>query len=152
MDLANKAFIPEDAFRVLVVEDNEINQSLITVILNRMSLQVDCAPDGLTGVELAAATHYDLVIMDVQMPRLDGIEATRRIRALTGGSSRAPIIALTADAEGTQRERCLAAGMTEVLAKPIVPPLLIATVTRLLQKRKDVSITVTVPPLQSSAD
>lgn len=142
MDLANKPFIAEDPFHVLVVEDNEINQSLITVILNRMSLQVDCAPDGLTGVELAAAKRYDLVIMDVQMPRLDGIEATRQIRDLGNETSLAPIIALTADAEGIQRERCLAAGMTEVLAKPIMPPLLIATVTRLLQKRAMTSIAV----------
>ena len=142
MDLANKTFVVDDPFQVLVVEDNEINQSLITVILNRMSLQVDCASDGLTGVEMAAAKRYDLVIMDVQMPRLDGIEATLQIRALPSQTSLAPIIALTADAEGVQRERCLAAGMTEVLAKPIIPPLLIATVTRLLQKRIDAPIAV----------
>jgi PAS domain S-box-containing protein len=118
--------------RVLVVEDNAINQSLITVILNRMSLQVDCAADGLTGVEMAASKSYDLVIMDVQMPRLDGIEATERIRAMDGDVGRLPIIGLTADAEGPQRARCLEAGMTEVLAKPIVPRILAATVSELI--------------------
>jgi PAS domain S-box-containing protein len=124
--------LAESLPRVLVVEDNAINQSLITIILNRMSLQVDCAADGLTGVEMASAKHYDLIIMDVQMPRLDGIEATERIRALEGDAGRLPIIGLTADAEGPQRNRCLLAGMNEVLAKPIVPRLLAATVSELL--------------------
>jgi PAS domain S-box-containing protein len=124
--------LAESLPRILVVEDNAINQSLITIILNRMSLQVDCAADGLTGVEMASAKHYDLIIMDVQMPRLDGVEATERIRALDGDAGRLPIIGLTADAEGPQRSRCLLAGMNEVLAKPIVPRLLVATVSELL--------------------
>ncbi len=127
--------LAESIPRILVVEDNAINQSLITIILNRMALQVDCAADGLTGFEMASAKRYDLIIMDVQMPRLDGVAATERIRGLDGAAGRLPIIGLTADAEGPQRIRCLAAGMNEVLAKPIVPRLLAATVTELLQGR-----------------
>jgi CheY-like chemotaxis protein len=105
--------------RVLVAEDHEINQRLAMRMLEKLGAAVDLARDGREAVALAAANRYDLVFMDMQMPEMDGLEATRRIRAADGPEARLPIVAMTANAMAEDRDRCLGAGMNDFLTKPI---------------------------------
>ncbi len=104
--------------RVLVVEDNSVNQLLMMKLLQRGGFAADIAASGEHALGLLACDHYDLVLMDVQMPELDGYECTRRIRAGLHQPS-IPIVAMTANAMKGDREKCLAAGMNDYLAKPI---------------------------------
>jgi signal transduction histidine kinase/CheY-like chemotaxis protein len=104
--------------RILLAEDNAVNQKLALRILEKMGYAADVAGDGLAAIAALERTAYDLVLMDVQMPELDGLEATRRIRA--GRTDGRPwIVAMTANAMADDREACLAAGMDDYLAKPI---------------------------------
>lgn len=107
------------ALRILLVEDNAINRELITALLRRDLHRVDSVADGPAAIEAARAGSYDLVLMDVQLPKLSGLDATRAIRALPGNAARVPIIALTAHALRGDREKCHAAGMTGFVAKPV---------------------------------
>jgi two-component system sensor histidine kinase/response regulator len=104
---------------VLIVEDNGINQTLLAAYLERFGVGYDIAADGLQAVEAVRAGAYDVVLMDVMMPEVDGVEATRRIRALAGPKARVPIVALTANAMNGHREAYLAAGMDGYLSKPM---------------------------------
>jgi len=106
--------------RVLLVEDNAVNQTLALGMLETYDLVVDCAEDGGEALEKLAAARYDLVLMDCQMPGMDGLEATRRWREreTATAATRVPIVALTANAMSGDREICLAAGMDDYLAKP----------------------------------
>ncbi|NJM04989.1 response regulator [Candidatus Gracilibacteria bacterium] len=97
------------ALRILLVEDNETNQDLIIRALRRRGFNVDVAENGRLGLEAVLAQHYDVVLMDVQMPVMDGIEATRRIRQELGDRCQPHIIALTANVGRVERETCLAA-------------------------------------------
>ena len=117
--------------RVLLVEDNEVNQEVMRELLRSVGLQVEVAGDGLEAIARAGAAPYELVLMDVQMPRMDGLEATRRLRQLEGYAE-VPIIAMTANAYGEDRIACLAAGMDDHLAKPVDPPQLHAMLLRWL--------------------
>lgn len=119
--------------RILVVEDNATNRMIATKLLEAMGAEVTTAADGYLGVEAAAGGDFDLVLMDVQMPGIDGLEATRRIRALGGAPSRTPIIALTANVLSHQRAAYLDAGMDGVVGKPISPAVLIGEIARLSQ-------------------
>ena len=119
--------------RVLVVEDNEINQEVATAILAEAGLVVGIAANGADAVREAAANRYDLILMDVQMPLMDGLEATRRIRALPGVPADLPIIAMTAHAMRGDWEKSLAAGMNDHLTKPIDPRRLFAVLERWLK-------------------
>jgi signal transduction histidine kinase/CheY-like chemotaxis protein len=103
--------------RVLVVEDDWGNQRVIEMMLRRMGLQSRIAPSGMEGVKAALGEPWSLVLMDLRMPDMDGLDATRRIRAQLKG--RVPIIALTANARDEDRAACLAAGMDDFLAKPV---------------------------------
>jgi two-component system, sensor histidine kinase and response regulator len=103
---------------VLVVEDNKFNQEVAKAVLTRAGLKVDIAADGQQGVEMAIAFQYDLVLMDLHMPVMDGLEATLALRALASYRT-TPILALTADAFGETRTACLAAGMNDHVAKPV---------------------------------
>ena len=105
--------------RVLVAEDNPVNWRLLEVQLARLGASATQATDGARAVELASAGDFDVILMDCQMPDVDGFEATRRIRALAPPQARVPIVALTANALTGDRERCLAAGMDGYLAKPV---------------------------------
>jgi CheY-like chemotaxis protein len=105
--------------RILVVEDNQVNQLLATVLLGKAGHRIDVAGDGLEALDAVSARPYDLVLMDVQMPEMDGIEATKRIRAMAGPVGRLPIIAMTANAMKGDRERLLAVGMNDYVSKPI---------------------------------
>ena len=103
--------------RILVVEDDRVNQKVIVLMLNRLGVTTEIADNGLTAVTRANAEEWDLILMDVQMPGIDGMEATRRIRR--DGHGHTPIVALTANARAEDRRACEAAGMDAFLAKPI---------------------------------
>jgi two-component system, sensor histidine kinase and response regulator len=109
--------------RVLVAEDNQVNAKLATAMLEKYGCLVDIADDGLEVLQATGRADYDLILMDCQMPELDGFEATRRlrIREVTAGRPRVPVIAMTANAMAGDRERCLEAGMDDYLAKPVRP-------------------------------
>jgi two-component system, sensor histidine kinase len=103
----------------LVVEDNPANQAVMRRWLTHFGLRVQIAENGRRALECLTQTHYDIVFMDLQMPELDGLETTRRIRALEGSRSDVPIVAVTARALARDRRHCLASGMDGYLAKPV---------------------------------
>ncbi|RME92488.1 MAG: response regulator [Verrucomicrobia bacterium] len=126
--------------RVLVAEDNEINQEVAAAMLAELGCRCDCVADGQAAVEAWRTGRYDLILMDCQMPGMDGYEATRRIREQEGPGGagtgrRIPIVALTAHAAAEDRDRCLAAGMDDYLPKPLVREVLRATLERWLAGR-----------------
>ena len=123
-----REFAPEQirALRILVADDVAPNRELLGEMLGRYGHDVLFAEDGAVTVAMAARERLDVVLMDVQMPIMDGIEATRRIRRLTPPMNAVPIFALTANVMAAERERCLAAGMNLCLSKPVVWPDLFA--------------------------
>jgi CheY-like chemotaxis protein len=117
--------------RVLVVEDNATNRMIATKLLESLGAEVSTAADGYLGVEAAAKGGFHLILMDVQMPGIDGLEAARRIRALGGPAAETPIVALTANVLAHQRRAYLDAGMDGVVGKPISPGALLREIARL---------------------
>jgi CheY-like chemotaxis protein len=117
---------------VLLAEDNVVNQEFAVALLELLGCVVDCASDGSAAVAKAAQRQYDLVLMDCQMPEMDGFEATRLLRA-SETTAHLPIIALTANALTGDRERCLEAGMDDYLAKPFTYEQLSEIVARWLR-------------------
>ncbi|MDA1264670.1 MAG: ATP-binding protein [Planctomycetota bacterium] len=108
--------------RILVVEDNTTNQQLLQYLLGKRGFRVDVAANGRKAVDAATVGDYDLILMDCQMPELDGFEATRQIRALeVGRGGHVPILAMTANALAGDRERCIDSGMDDYVSKPIQP-------------------------------
>ena len=123
--------------RVLLVEDNRVNQELAKAMLHHLGFEVDTAADGRTGVTAESAHDYDAVLMDCQMPEMDGFQATATIRLREAGEGatasaprRVPILALTANAMQGDRERCIAVGMDDYLAKPFTKDQLAAMLAR----------------------
>jgi len=110
--------------RILLAEDNPVNQKLAMRLLERMGYRADIANNGEEAIAAIEESVYDVVLMDVQMPELDGLEATRRIRHRWPGAAGPRIVAMTANAMEGDREACLAAGMDDYISKPIRPEVL----------------------------
>ncbi|HET6970622.1 MAG TPA: ATP-binding protein [Phenylobacterium sp.] len=122
--------------RVLVVEDNATNRLIVTKLLENLGADVETAADGYVGVEAASQGGFDLILMDIQMPGIDGVEAARRIRALGGAAAATPIVALTANVLAHQRQSYLEAGMDGVVGKPIAPVALVAEIMQAAARRE----------------
>jgi hypothetical protein len=105
--------------RLLVAEDNEVNREVLAAMIGALGHEATFARDGQDALDAAREREFDLVLMDLHMPRLDGLDATRAIRALPGAAAEVPIVALTADAFDETRARCAAAGMNGFLSKPV---------------------------------
>jgi signal transduction histidine kinase/ActR/RegA family two-component response regulator len=121
---------PLAGLRILVAEDNAVNQILVKAILDRMGHFSDVVGNGLEALRQLQAAHYDLVLMDMQMPEMDGVAATRSIRRLPGPERLIPIVAMTANAMAEDREACLAAGMDDYVSKPVDVRLLAKAIER----------------------
>jgi PAS domain S-box-containing protein len=115
---------------ILVAEDNEVNQKLALRMLGKLGFMADVAENGSEVIECLKNKRYDLILMDIQMPVMDGLEATNRIMDMFPAGRRPPIIAMTANVLPGDREKCLAAGMTDFISKPVR----LATLKQLLQK------------------
>ena len=128
---------PPKQLHILLAEDNIINQKMAVHILEKHHHKVKVANNGLEAVSMHRKESFDLVLMDVQMPKMDGFQATESIRKLdkTAGTH-TPIIALTAHAMKGDKENCLAAGMDDYVPKPIKPDILMKTIDRVLEKIK----------------
>ncbi len=124
--------------RVLVVEDNEFNREVALGLLEDAHLQIEIAENGKVAVQMVSENNYDLVLMDMQMPVMDGLAATRAIRANPRFKS-LPIVAMTANVMESDREQCTAAGMNDHLSKPIDPDLLFAALLRWIKPHGDVA-------------
>lgn len=119
--------------RILVVEDSPLNQMLVTAILAQAGHRADTASNGLEAVMAAQAGGYDLILMDLSMPEMDGLTATRLLRDLPGAAGRVPVVAMTADTDEADRVRCQHAGMNDHVAKPVDRVQLLETVEKWLR-------------------
>jgi CheY-like chemotaxis protein len=120
---------PASPLRVLLVEDSLVNQKLLTGLLERWNCAVTLATNGQQAVQKYAEDEFDVVLMDIQMPVMDGLTATRLIRQQEGTMKRTPIVAITA---GMDRQSCLDAGVDEYLAKPVLATSLYEKIEQLL--------------------
>jgi CheY-like chemotaxis protein len=120
--------------RLLLAEDEPVNQEVSRALLEEAGFKVDVADNGARAVDLAQRGRYDLVLLDLQMPEMNGLEAARRIRAIPACAAW-PILALTANAFAEDRAACFEAGMDDFIAKPVDPEVMLATVIRWLSRR-----------------
>ena len=130
--------------RVLLAEDNEVNREIAAELLNKVGVSPDLATNGQEAVQMVNDHHYDLILMDVQMPEMDGLEATRVIRAMNNEKgepaarqNNTPIVAMTANVFEEDRKACLKAGMDDFLAKPVRPSKLYSMIERWASKSLD---------------
>jgi CheY-like chemotaxis protein len=132
---------PQEA-RVLIADDNSVNRMVALGLLKRLGYSADTASNGQEVLDALEQTQYDIILMDCQMPEVDGYEATRRIRARNGGFSQPYIIAMTAHAMIGDREKCLAAGMDEYVSKPVISETLATALARGTERIIDRSSTL----------
>ncbi|WP_395699732.1 PAS domain S-box protein [Aquabacterium sp.] len=137
--------------RVLLAEDNDVNQEVACELLQAVGLTVDVTANGFEAVARAAEHDYAMILMDVQMPGLDGLQATQRIRALPG-RAHTPILAMTANAFGDDRDACLAAGMDDHIAKPVDPRVLYAALSRWLRSPTPMPVLAPAPAPTSATE
>jgi CheY-like chemotaxis protein len=124
--------------RVLVIDDNSVAQTIASHALRRQSYEVQCAGDGLEALDAASKSHFDVILMDLQMPGWDGFETAARIRQLADYRE-TPIIAVTANCSDENRARCASCGMQDFLAKPVRTRDLVQTVEKYLEQEAIVS-------------
>ena len=122
---------------ILIAEDNVFNQKLATHLLGQMGYRADLAANGLEAIQSVERQHYDVILMDVQMPEMDGLEATRQICARWSRKQRPQIIAMTANAMQGDREMCLQAGMDDYISKPIRIAELTAALERAANQKRE---------------
>ncbi len=122
--------------RVLLVEDVDVNRRVMTALLRKLGCAIDHAVNGVDAVDAVRTRHFDVVLMDCQMPVMDGYEATARIRGLGGSKAAVSIVALTANALADDRERCLSAGMDDFLTKPIQREQVVSILSRVARARR----------------
>ncbi|MFC3914119.1 response regulator [Pseudaeromonas sharmana] len=147
------ASLPPPCFNrhILLVEDSPTNQMVASSLLQKAGCHVDVVDNGMSAVEFLRGQMVDLVLMDVSMPQMDGLEATRRIRALGEVYDQLPIVAMTAHALQQDRAQCLAAGMNDYLTKPLQRERFYEMLDRWLQPQSS-EMTLTVPPASSSPE
>ena len=136
---ATPAALPRGG-RILLAEDNAINRDVVTAILRKQGFIVEAAEDGSQAIAAMRRARYDLILMDVQMPQVDGLAATRTIRGLDAAAAAVPIVALTANAMSEDRAACLEAGMNDYIAKPIDHDEFVATVIRWIEFGRQTSV------------
>jgi len=127
------------AVQVLLVEDNRVNQMVATAMLKLDGHEIDVAENGLEALSAVLRKRYDIILMDMQMPQMDGLDATREIRAMGGEAAATPIVAMTANAMVEHRRMCMEAGMDDFLAKPIDHARLSDAIKRWCGRKSDVS-------------
>ena len=128
--------------RVLYVEDNEDNRRVVEAMLRAGDIEMAEAEDGAAGLQMIADNDYDLILMDLRMPRMDGLTAIRELRAQPGPKASLPVIVVTADAGATIEDDCRSAGADDVVLKPLSIPVLYQAIGDLLARRGDGSITI----------
>ena len=130
---------PGSIAHILLVEDNLVNQKVASKILSKSGYKVDVVENGRLALDILKKNPYDLILMDIQMPEMDGLEATRRIRRTDSGvlNNNIPIVALTANAMNTDRQQCLECGMNDYLTKPINPAKLLEIIAQWLPAKRN---------------
>jgi CheY-like chemotaxis protein len=126
--------------QILVIEDNPVNQEVIGQMLRALGCQVQVSASALEGLKALCERRFDLVLMDIQMPGMDGVEATRRIRDLGGDAASTPIIAMTANALAHQQASYIAAGMNGAVAKPLSPAALVQAIAAVVDLSERTSL------------
>ena len=130
-----KSLQSDSPAHVLCVDDNPANLKLINALLSELNVEVKTADSGLNAIELCESNKFDLIFMDIQMPGMDGLEATLKIRSINSTYKRLPIIALTAHAMKGEKERLLREGMDDYLTKPINQKQLQENISKWTQKK-----------------
>lgn len=125
------------SLRILFVEDDAMNRRVVRDMLSVAELNMDEAPEAETGLQMIEDNEYDLILMDLRMPGMDGLTAIRRIRARGDAKARLPIVVVTADMASDIRHQCLEAGADDVMMKPVAMNILFDTIGRAIAERGD---------------